>query len=175
MAVAVIPFAEMERPMVLREKRNASYKMAPYALAHFITLLPGTFLLALLSAVIMFFMTGFLGFGYFLLILWMCCLFAECFAFLMASLFPHFIIGLAVGLASTITQRKTNAQGSHIRLWLDSLDFVWPCKASSSSSRTLIGTCDGCATLRPIDTGSGHSCETNMRPSPLPSTTLLGK
>jgi hypothetical protein len=96
MGVAVIPFVEMERPMVLREKRNASYKMLPYVLAHFVCIMLGSFILAFTSSIINVFMAGLLGFGNFLLILWMCCLFAECFAYFVSALFPHFIIGLAL-------------------------------------------------------------------------------
>jgi hypothetical protein len=107
MSVAVIPFVEMERAVFLREKRNGAYTAAPYVVAHFLTMLPGTFLLASTTSLFVVFMSSLNGYGYFLLILWMCLIVAETFVYFVASVSPHYIIGIAVaagffGLCMTV-------------------------------------------------------------------------
>jgi len=107
MSVAVIPFVEMERAVFLREKRNGAYTAAPYVLAHFVGLLPGTFLLASTTSLFIVFMSSLNGYGYFLLCLWMSLIYAECFVYFVASISPHYIIGIALaagffGLCMTV-------------------------------------------------------------------------
>ena len=96
MSVAVLPFIIEERAVFLREKRNGAYTAAPYVVAQFITLLPGTFLIASTTSLLIVFMVSLNGFGYYLLCLWLSLVVAECFVHLVGSLSPHYIIGIAV-------------------------------------------------------------------------------
>lgn len=58
MAVAVLPFYIQQRAVYIRERANGAYATAPYVLANFTCALPGVFALALICAVIIYFMVG---------------------------------------------------------------------------------------------------------------------
>lgn len=77
-------------------------------IAHFINLLPGTFLLASTTSVFVVFMASLNGFGYYMLILWLCLIWAECFVYFVASFSPHYIIGIAVRFARPTGLRNHN-------------------------------------------------------------------
>lgn len=96
MSVAVLPFIIDERAVFLREKRNGWYKPLPYVLSQFVTLLPGTFMIALSTSILIVFMVSLNGFGYYVLCLWLSLIAAETFQLLVASVSPHYIIGIAV-------------------------------------------------------------------------------
>ena len=95
MSVAVLPFMIEERSVFVREKRNGAYTVWPYVLAALASLLPGTFLIALVTSLIIVFMAHLQGFGYYLLALWCSLIFAECFVLLVGAISPHYIIGIA--------------------------------------------------------------------------------
>ena len=96
MSVAVIPFAMEERAVFLREKRNGAYTVLPYVLAQFLMMLPGTALIASTTSLFIVFMISLNGFGYYVLILWLCLIYAETFVYMVGSISPHYIIGIAV-------------------------------------------------------------------------------
>jgi len=95
MTVAVLPFIIEERAVFLREKRNGAYTAAPYVLAQCVALLPGTFFIAVTTSIVIVFMVSLNGFGYYLLCLWFSLIFAETFVYLVGSISPHYIIGIA--------------------------------------------------------------------------------
>jgi len=96
MTVAVIPFIIEERAVFLREKRNGAYTAAPYVLAQFVAIIPETFFVASTTSVVIVFMASLNGYGYYLLTLWLSLIFAETFTYFVASISPHYIIGIAV-------------------------------------------------------------------------------
>jgi ABC-type multidrug transport system ATPase subunit len=97
MCMAVIPFVEIELPLYMRERRNGAYKAAPYVLAHFFAMIPGTLLLVTISSLVIVYMAQLNGFFYFFIIFWASLLFSECYAYLLATICPHYIIAIAVG------------------------------------------------------------------------------
>ena len=96
MSVAVLPFTVMERAIVEKEVRNGYYHPAVFQLAQAIASVPGTFLLALITTVIVISLTGLREpIWYFInMFLALCC--AEALAHLVSHVVPHFIIGMAV-------------------------------------------------------------------------------
>lgn len=95
MSVAVAPFYMEERATFVREKANGAYTAAPYVLSAFVSLLPGTFLIALLTSVVIVFMVSLNSFGYFVGIIWLSLVYAETFCLFVASVSPHYIIAIA--------------------------------------------------------------------------------
>mmetsp|Transcript_25681 Transcript_25681/g.82936 ORF Transcript_25681/g.82936 Transcript_25681/m.82936 type:complete len:201 (+) Transcript_25681:1314-1916(+) len=97
MAVAVLPFFIMERPVFIRERSNGFYGVAAYAASNFVCCVPGVFLIALVSAACVVLPSGLNGFGVYVATLGASLFTAEAVMFLIASLVPHYIIGIALG------------------------------------------------------------------------------
>eukprot|EP00286_Rhodomonas_abbreviata_P005986 CAMPEP_0181328476 /NCGR_PEP_ID=MMETSP1101-20121128/22742_1 /TAXON_ID=46948 /ORGANISM="Rhodomonas abbreviata, Strain Caron Lab Isolate" /LENGTH=693 /DNA_ID=CAMNT_0023437379 /DNA_START=8 /DNA_END=2090 /DNA_ORIENTATION=+ len=99
MSVAALPFFILERQVFLRERSNGWYSCRPYVLATFLMSLPGLFLISLCSTILVILPSGLNGFGIFLLDLFLSLMVAEAFMSVIASLVPHYIIGIALGAA----------------------------------------------------------------------------
>uniref|UniRef100_A0A7S0EUT3 ABC transporter domain-containing protein n=1 Tax=Hanusia phi TaxID=3032 RepID=A0A7S0EUT3_9CRYP len=99
MSVAVLPFFIVERAVFLRERANGWYVVPAYVLATFFMSLPGLFMIALLSTILVVLPSGLTGFGIFLLDLFLALMAAEAFMSVVASVVPHYIIGIALGAA----------------------------------------------------------------------------
>src|SRR5690606_8818850 len=87
----------IDRATYLRERGNGNYAVLPYVFANFLTSLPGLFLIALLSSVLVVFPVGLNGFGTFLLVLWLSLIVAESLMAVFSAIVPHYIIGIALG------------------------------------------------------------------------------
>eukprot|EP00939_MAST-03C_sp_MAST-3C-sp1_P004967 g4967.t1 len=96
MSVAVLPFFMMQRDVFVQERANGAFGVSEYVLAKFLTSLPGVFLIALVSTILVVLPSGLNGFGIYLLNLYVSLLVAEAFMCVMASVVPHFIIGIAL-------------------------------------------------------------------------------
>jgi len=97
MSVAVLPFFIMERPVFIRERGNGFYAPLTYVLSQLICCIPGVFLIAFVSAACVVLPSGLNGFGVFVATLGSSLFAAEAVMFLIASLVPHYIIGIALG------------------------------------------------------------------------------
>lgn len=97
MSVAVLPFFVLQRPIFVKERCNGAYGVSEYVLAKLVTsTLPGTFLLALVSSVIVVFPVGLNGWPIYFLDLFVSLVVAESFMSLVAVCVPHFIVGIAL-------------------------------------------------------------------------------
>jgi ABC-type multidrug transport system ATPase subunit len=96
MSVAALPFAVMERGIVEKEIRNGYYHPICFQVAQFITSLPGTFLLAIMTTVIVVSMTGLKEPIFYALNMFLALTCAEGLSQLVSYLVPHYIIGLAL-------------------------------------------------------------------------------
>jgi len=96
MSVAVLPFFIMDRAVFLREQSNGYYGIPAYVVSQFITSLPGLFLIALISTILVVLPAGLNGFGVFLVDLFLSLIVAENMMMVLAALVPHYIIGIAL-------------------------------------------------------------------------------
>ncbi|EKX42602.1 hypothetical protein GUITHDRAFT_111286 [Guillardia theta CCMP2712] len=99
MSVAVLPFFIVERAVFLRERANGWYMVPAYVLATFLMSLPGLFIISLVSTLLVVLPSGLNGFGVFLVDLFLSLVAAEAFMCVVASVVPHYIIGIALGAA----------------------------------------------------------------------------
>ncbi|EKX38776.1 hypothetical protein GUITHDRAFT_115105 [Guillardia theta CCMP2712] len=99
MSVAVLPFFILERAVFLRERANGWYMVPSYVLATFLMSLPGLFIISLISTALVVLPSGLNGFGIFLADLFLSLVAAEAFMCVVASVVPHYIIGIALGAA----------------------------------------------------------------------------
>jgi len=101
MSVAVVPAFISDRGVFVRERANGWYSVATYVLANSICVLPGIFMIALVSSAIVYPMIGLNSqtgrFGLFLLNLFLSLVTAESLMIFISSLVPHYIIGIALG------------------------------------------------------------------------------
>lgn len=97
MSVAVLPFFIVDRATYLRERGNGNYAVFPYVMANFLMSLPGLFLIALVSTILVVLPVQLNGFGIFLLTLWLALVVAESFMAVVSAIVPHYIIGIAIG------------------------------------------------------------------------------
>ena len=97
MSVAVLPFFVMQRAVFIKERCNGTYDVPEYVAAKFLTSLPGVFLIAMVSSIIIVFPTKLNGFPIYFLDLFVSLLVAESFMSFIGSAVPHFIIGIALG------------------------------------------------------------------------------
>jgi len=96
MSVAVLPFFIWQRDIFIRERANHAYDVPEYVLAKFIVSIPGVFMLALFTSILVVFMANLNGFGIYLLDLFISLMVAEGFMCVMAVIVPHYIIGIAL-------------------------------------------------------------------------------
>ncbi|KAK1932326.1 ABC transporter G family member 15 [Phytophthora citrophthora] len=99
MSIAVLPFFIEQRSVFLRERANSNLNVFSYVLANFLGALPGIFLIALSSTLLVGYLAGLNSYGIFLLIVFLSLVVAESLMHLVAACVSHFIIGMAVGAA----------------------------------------------------------------------------
>uniref|UniRef100_A0A7S3YW53 ABC transporter domain-containing protein n=1 Tax=Lotharella globosa TaxID=91324 RepID=A0A7S3YW53_9EUKA len=96
MSVAVLPFFIWQRDVFLRERSNRAHGISEYVLAKWVVSIPGIFLLALFTTLLVVLLAGLNGFGVYLADLFLSLMVAEAFMAVMASIVPHYIIGIAL-------------------------------------------------------------------------------
>ncbi|KAG7378530.1 hypothetical protein PHYPSEUDO_009943 [Phytophthora pseudosyringae] len=99
MSIAVLPFFIEQRAVFLRERANSNLNVFSYVLANFLGALPGIFLIALSSTLLVGYLAGLHSYGIFLLIVFLSLVVAESLMHLVAACVSHFIIGMAIGAA----------------------------------------------------------------------------
>ena len=101
MSIAVVPAFIEDRSIFVRERANGYYHVAAHVLADSINTIPGLFIISLLSSAIIFPLVGLYGGGtnfvVFLFALFWSLYVAEGMLQFIASLVPHYIIGMALG------------------------------------------------------------------------------
>ncbi|GMF37149.1 unnamed protein product [Phytophthora fragariaefolia] len=99
MSIAVLPFFIEQRAVFLRERTNSNLNVLSYVVANFFGALPGIFLIALSSTLLVGYLAGLNSYGMFLLIVFLSLVVAESLMHLVAACVSHFIIGMAIGAA----------------------------------------------------------------------------
>lgn len=101
MAIAVIPNFIQERQVFQRERGNGWYSEGAFVIQNTICSLPGLFLIALMSSIIICYLSTISDssdrFGFFLLALYLALLVSESIMTLLSALVPFYIIGMALG------------------------------------------------------------------------------
>jgi ABC-type multidrug transport system ATPase subunit len=99
MSIAVLPFFIEQRAVFLRERTNSNLNVFSYVIANFLGALPGIFLIALSSTLLVGYLADLNSYGIFLLTVFLSLMVAESLMHLVAACVPHFIIGMALGAA----------------------------------------------------------------------------
>jgi len=96
MSVAVMPFTVIERAIVEKEVRNEYYHPSCFQFAQAVASIPGTFVLALVTTIIVIGLTGLNSPYWYFLNMFLALNCAEALAHLVSHVVPHFIIGIAL-------------------------------------------------------------------------------
>ncbi|KAG6966149.1 hypothetical protein JG688_00006893 [Phytophthora aleatoria] len=99
MSIAVLPFFIEQRAVFLRERANSNLNVFSYVIANFLGALPGIFLIAPSSTLLVGYLAGLNSYGIFLLIVFLSLVVAESLMHLVAACVSQFIIGMAIGAA----------------------------------------------------------------------------
>ncbi|RLN49689.1 hypothetical protein BBJ29_009007, partial [Phytophthora kernoviae] len=98
-SIAVLPFFIEQRTIFLRERANSRLNVFSYVIANLLGALPGIFLIALSSTVLVGYLAGLNSYGVFLTIVFLSLIVAENLMHLISACIPQFIIGMALGAA----------------------------------------------------------------------------
>ncbi|KAE9024805.1 hypothetical protein PR002_g11359 [Phytophthora rubi] len=99
MSIAVLSFFIEQRAVFLRERTNSNLNVLSYVVANFLSALPGIFLIALSSTLLVGYLADLNSYGMLLLIVFLSLVVAESLMHLVAACVSHFIIGMAIGAA----------------------------------------------------------------------------
>ncbi|KAE9196447.1 hypothetical protein PF002_g23046 [Phytophthora fragariae] len=99
LSIAVLPFFIEQRAVFLRERTNSGLNVGSYVLANFLGAIPGIFLIALSSTLLVGCLAGLNSYGVFLLVVFLSLVAAENLMHLISAVVPEFIIGMALGAA----------------------------------------------------------------------------
>ena len=97
MAVAVLPFFMMQEPVFIRERSNGLIDVFPFVVSNFISALPGIFLIAIMSTVLVVFMADLNNFWGFFINLFLSLVCAESLMHVLSSCNPLYIVAIALG------------------------------------------------------------------------------
>ncbi|RLN47221.1 hypothetical protein BBJ28_00024223 [Nothophytophthora sp. Chile5] len=97
MSIAVLPFFIEQRAIFLRERANNGLNVASYVAANFLGALPGIFVIALSSTLLVVYLAGLNSYGIFLLTIFLSLMAAEGLMHVIAACVPHFIVGMGLG------------------------------------------------------------------------------
>eukprot|EP00644_Phytophthora_capsici_P012396 jgi/Phyca11/121788/e_gw1.46.182.1 len=99
LSIAVLPFFVEQRAVFLRERTNSEVNVLSYVAANFLGALPGIFLIALSSTMLVGYLAGLNSYAVFLLTVFLSLIAAESLMHLISVLVSQFIIGMALGAA----------------------------------------------------------------------------
>ncbi|KAG7378531.1 hypothetical protein PHYPSEUDO_009944 [Phytophthora pseudosyringae] len=99
LSIAVLPFFIEQRAVFLRERTNSGVNVLSYVVANFLGALPGIFLIALSSTLLVGYLAGLKSYGVFLVVVFLSLLVAENLMHLISAVVPQFIMGMALGAA----------------------------------------------------------------------------
>jgi ABC-type multidrug transport system ATPase subunit len=99
LSIAVLPFFIEQRAVFLRERTNSNLNVSSYVVANFLGALPGIFLIALSSTLLIGFLAGLKSYGVFLCVVFLSLVVAENLMHLISAVVPQFIMGMALGAA----------------------------------------------------------------------------
>ncbi|KAG6610872.1 ABCG transporter ABC superfamily [Phytophthora cinnamomi] len=99
MSIAVLPFFIEQRSVFLRERTNSGLNVGSYVVANVLGALPGVFLIALSSTLLVGYLAGLKSYGILLLVVFFSLVVAENLMHLISAIVPHFVMGMALGAA----------------------------------------------------------------------------
>ncbi|OWZ19885.1 ABCG transporter [Phytophthora megakarya] len=99
LSIAVLPFFIEQRAVFLRERTNSGLNVFSYVAANFLGALPGIFLIALSSTLLVGYLAALNSYGVFLLVVFLSLVVAETLMHLISAIAPQFIVGMALGAA----------------------------------------------------------------------------
>ncbi|GMF37139.1 unnamed protein product [Phytophthora fragariaefolia] len=99
MSIAVLPVFIEERAVFLRERLNSGLNVFSYVAANFLGALPGIFLIALSSTLLVGYLAGLHSYSVLLAVVFLSLVAAENLMHLISAVVPEFITGMALGAA----------------------------------------------------------------------------
>ncbi|KAL4171264.1 hypothetical protein KRP22_009360 [Phytophthora ramorum] len=99
LSIAVLPFFIEQRAVFLRERTNSNLNVLSYVVANLLGGLPGIFLIALSSTLLVGYLAGLKSYGVFLLVVFLALVVAENLMHLISAIVPQFVVGMALGAA----------------------------------------------------------------------------